>query len=129
MKVRKGFVTNSSSSSFIIEESNEVTIDSLKEAISLLLKAEKIHFKETNEIEEAIEEPVIITEEMIQEEKKEIEDNYSLEDIDHYNLRELHDEDAGKILIREAYDNSLPGFIKEYLRFELPSRPRHYMNG
>ncbi len=130
MKIRNGFVSNSSSSSFVLDyhtdKKKDITsLKKVKEILNKLVEMEKLfnskikfedifnlNFDADNMGVEAKEIDIIKT-------RKEWEDNLYTEKTDFEKCK-------GKIIIHSAEDNSIPYWMKEFLEYKLNAKYWHW---
>lgn len=107
MKIRNGFVSNSSSSSFIID-ADKYTISQIKEVIRKLVETNNLLEKDTITLNEICK----ISEAKISDFYDEVQDFYGKYHKNEYYPK--NDSDKG-IRVDSTYDNSIPWFIQNAL--------------
>lgn len=123
MKIRNSFVTNSSSSSFVIQLNDDMTIDMFKEAINSYLETEETINFTKDTYDDIFCEPVVITEDMIEHEKEMLAP-YTNDD---FFEPMLLDTDKGMLLVEEIYENNCGPKLCDFIK-SITKQARVYYN-
>ena len=130
MKIRKGFVSNSSSSSFILDYYSDkdkiITLEKVKELLNKLVEVEqifnpKIKFEDIFNLKFDAESMCVGNKnDDIIERRTKWEDDFDTNDKTDFKKCE------GKIIINSADDNSIPYWMKEFLEDKLNAKYWHW---